>query len=60
VPFDALHTGNVGHIGHCFAADTVINLASLAEAGAFSQGERCLMLWTGVSNWSAAIVEYVD
>jgi 3-oxoacyl-[acyl-carrier-protein] synthase III len=59
VPFDALFTGNIARMGHCFAADTLINLASLAEGGTISPGERCLTLWSGFNNWSAAIVEYV-
>lgn len=60
VPFDLLYRENVDEIGHCFAADTLINLQSLIERGVVSTGERCLVLGSGFSNWSAAIVEYVD
>jgi 3-oxoacyl-[acyl-carrier-protein] synthase-3 len=60
VPFDLLYLENLEEVGHCFAADTLINLQSLGERGIVSSGERCLVLGSGFSNWSAAIVEYVD
>lgn len=60
VPFDLLYVENVEEVGHCFAADTLINLQSLVEREVVSSGERCLVLGSGFSNWSAAILEYVD
>lgn len=60
VPFDLLYVENVEEVGHCFAADTLINLHSLVEHGVVTSAERCLVLGSGFSNWSAAIVEYVD
>ena len=60
VPFDLLYVANVEEVGHCFAADSLINLQSLAEREVVLSGERCLVLGSGFSNWSAAIVEYVD
>lgn len=59
VPFDLLYQGNVKEIGHCFAADTLINLQSLVEQDIVSNGALCLVLCSGFSNWSATIVEYV-
>lgn len=59
VSFDLLYVEEVEEVGHCFAADTLINLQSLVERGAVSSGERCLVLGSGFSNWSAVIVEYV-
>jgi len=59
VPFELLYQENVKRIGHCYAADTLINLQSLVEQEAVSSGALCLVLCSGFSNWSATVVEYV-
>jgi 3-oxoacyl-[acyl-carrier-protein] synthase III len=59
VPFDLLHRENVAEVGHCFAADTLINLRSLLERELVCDGELCLVLCSGFSNWSATVLEYV-
>ncbi len=38
-----LHLDNIGRFGHCFAADPLINLTDLTEAGAIAHGDRCLL-----------------
>ncbi|MCH7230948.1 hypothetical protein L0U85_08810 [Glycomyces sp. L485] len=40
---DQLHLDNITRFGHCFAADPLINLADLAEAGELRDGEPYLL-----------------
>lgn len=60
VPFDLHYNPGIEQVGHCFAADTLITLETMVARNALSRGEFCLVLWSGFSNWSAAIVEYLD
>ncbi|MFD6548525.1 hypothetical protein [Streptomyces sp. NPDC058398] len=46
-------------MGHCFAADLLVNLATLQEHKEVRPGERLLLLATSSRSWSAMAVEYV-
>jgi 3-oxoacyl-[acyl-carrier-protein] synthase-3 len=46
-------------VGHCFAADLLVNLATLQEHKEVRPGERLLLLATSSRSWSAMAVEYV-
>ena len=46
-------------MGHCFAADLLVNLATLQERKEVRPGERLLLLATSSRSWSAMAVEYV-
>ncbi|MFI9115078.1 3-oxoacyl-[acyl-carrier-protein] synthase III C-terminal domain-containing protein [Streptomyces venezuelae] len=56
VPRDRLFTANTARLGHCFAADTLIDLADLHRAGRIGPGEAVLMLTTGPSTWGLTAV----
>ena len=40
---EQLYTGNIARIGHCFAADPLINLVDRAELGHVDRGRYCLL-----------------
>ncbi|MFD4372959.1 3-oxoacyl-[acyl-carrier-protein] synthase III C-terminal domain-containing protein [Streptomyces sp. NPDC058486] len=53
---ERLHTANIARLGHCFAADTLIDLADLHREGLIGPGEAVLMLTTGPSTWGMTAV----
>jgi 3-oxoacyl-[acyl-carrier-protein] synthase III len=40
---DQLYLGNIARIGHCFAADPLINLVDRAALGEIGDGSYCLL-----------------
>jgi len=56
VSSDRIFTGNVARTGHCFAADTLINLADWADHQSVPSA-KVLMLASGVFQWSAVLLE---
>ncbi|MFC8952499.1 3-oxoacyl-[acyl-carrier-protein] synthase III C-terminal domain-containing protein [Streptomyces sp. NPDC057101] len=56
VPAERLYTANIARLGHCFAADTLIDLADLHRGGRIAPGDDVLMLTTGPSTWGLTAV----
>lgn len=56
-PPEALTLGEVGRFGHCFGADVLVTLDSLAAAGQVSAGDRLLASATGPHSWSVLAIE---
>jgi 3-oxoacyl-[acyl-carrier-protein] synthase-3 len=57
VPADRIWCPTAADIGHCFAADTLINLAALGESGALRSGDRLVTLMTGTAVWGCASLQ---
>ncbi|HZM75638.1 MAG TPA: 3-oxoacyl-[acyl-carrier-protein] synthase III C-terminal domain-containing protein [Candidatus Limnocylindrales bacterium] len=57
VPADRIWCPTAADIGHCFAADALINLAALGESGALRSGDRLLALMTGTAVWGCAYLQ---
>lgn len=47
-------------VGHCFAADLLINLDLKQRAGSFVNGDRILLVATSTRSWSLVALEFVD
>jgi 3-oxoacyl-[acyl-carrier-protein] synthase III len=56
-PPEALLLGELGRFGHCFGADILVTLDTLAAAGRISPEDRLLASATGPSSWSVLAVE---
>jgi 3-oxoacyl-[acyl-carrier-protein] synthase III len=57
VPADRIWCPTAADLGHCFAADALINLAALGESGALHPGDRLLALMTGEAVWGCAYLQ---
>jgi 3-oxoacyl-[acyl-carrier-protein] synthase-3 len=55
VPFDRTFTANVGRYGHMFSYDQLISLATLAEEGAVTSGDRLLVVGVGADYLFSAL-----
>jgi 3-oxoacyl-[acyl-carrier-protein] synthase III len=60
LPVSRIYAPDVDTTGHCFAADMLIGLQSLAAEGQVASGDRVLLLPTSPESWYAIAVEYVE
>ena len=54
-----VYTANVGRYGHCFGADSLINLADCANEARPSPGELFCLLASGPNMWATAVLRKV-
>lgn len=58
---DKLYLANLQDIGHCFAADNIINLSGyLAESNAATNGDFVMTLGTGSGHWGATLLRLTE
>lgn len=57
IGFDRAHRSTVADVGHCYAADALINLASLDAAGMLEPDDRVLAVVTGHNTWACLALE---
>jgi 3-oxoacyl-[acyl-carrier-protein] synthase-3 len=58
--FDKVYHANNADIGHCFAADVLIDLEALRTGGDLRPGDLVVALMTGTHAWTCAAFEYVE
>lgn len=51
------HPGTLASLGHCFAADGIINLMDLEQHAPLASSERLLIYTQSIGNWGAAILK---
>lgn len=52
LPFDRTYRGTVAGYGHCFAADALINFATMASERILEPGDRVLAIVAGYNSWA--------
>ena len=51
-----MYLDNVSKFGHCYAADTLINLSSFSEQEAIKPDDLFVLLGTGHKHWGSALL----
>lgn len=57
LPPEAIFAANIARTGHCFAADTIINLLDFTVQEEPPAGSKVMLLGSGVHQWGATAVE---
>ncbi|WP_162793462.1 3-oxoacyl-[acyl-carrier-protein] synthase III C-terminal domain-containing protein [Rhodococcus sp. AQ5-07] len=52
LPFDRTYRGTVAGYGHCFAADALINFATMTSERILEPGDRVLAIVAGYNSWA--------
>lgn len=60
LPRSLVYRDAAAEFGHCYAADSIINVAHLATSGKVRHGDRVLVLCTAVNTWTLIALQYVS
>jgi 3-oxoacyl-[acyl-carrier-protein] synthase III len=59
LPQSALRTPLLTEVAHCYSADLLLSLHTLAERDELKSGDRLVLVSSGTRSWTVIVVEYV-